>query len=159
MIKSKLVVTVALTLIAGFVLTRSDSDVKGIPDRDLGLGQSSVFEVSSPDLVAGNDSAPGEHAPIARFQPEAPPLVPHGVTDWLPITLDSNSCIDCHQVDVKEEGEPTPIPPSHFIDLRRQPDQMGDSVVGSRWNCIACHVSVSDAPLLVENEFEIPGDP
>jgi cytochrome c-type protein NapB len=125
---------------------------KSTPDRNLGLSRTSVFEVPAPPLYQDEASAPGEKPLPKRINRESPPIIPHGVSDCLPITRDSNLCIDCHALPgPKKKGEATPIPASHFLDLRRAPEAMGKQVAGSRYVCISCHLSRTDAPPMVVN--------
>jgi len=110
-------------------------------------------EVVAPPVVKENDSAPGERRVRPRPFPGAAPVVPHGTADFLPITRDQNACVDCHAVAEKKKGEATPIPASHYIDLRNAPGQRRDEVVGARWNCTACHVPQHDVAPLVKSAF------
>lgn len=126
------------------------------PDRDLSLSKTSVFEIPEPAAEQKNTSEPGEHAAVPADFPEQPPLVPHGINDWMPITLTENQCIDCHGVEEKVEGEATPIPRSHYVDLRNAPDKVTDAVVGARYNCVTCHTAPGSNAPLVGNSF-VPG--
>ena len=125
----------------------------GMPDRVLGLSRVSVFDVPAPPPVKQNDSAPGELPVLPRPYALAPPRIPHGIDGFLPITRAQNSCLDCHEVKEKKKGEPTPIPPSHYRDLRRAPGLVGEKVSGARWVCTACHVPRTEAEPLVESQF------
>ena len=126
-----------------------------VKDRDLGLSKTSVFEVPAPPAWTAEDSAPGEKTPPPpRLGTQIPPVVPHGVADLLPITREQSACLDCHQhAGPKVAGEPTPLPRSHYVDLRRAPDQVGEKVAGARWICTACHVARTDAPPLVGSRY------
>ena len=124
-----------------------------IADASLGLAPGSVFDVLSPPVVKRNESAPGELPPPARPYATAPPRIPHGADDFLPITPKQNACLDCHGVKDKKAGEPTPIPASHYTDYRNAPDRVDTRVVGARYVCVSCHVATTDAPNLVENRF------
>jgi len=124
-----------------------------VPDRELGLSKMSVFETPSPPAVVENSSAPGERPVLPRVYPGAPPSIPHGVADLLPITREQNMCLACHQLEEKEEGLPTPIPKSHYVDLRNAEAQPRDTVAGARYICVTCHVAPTDAPQLVGNVF------
>jgi len=146
----KLALTILPVLVAAGVATAAP---KGIPDEELGLSKTSVFETAVPPVVKENASAPGDRPVRPRAFPGAPPVVPHGVSDFLPITKGSNSCVDCHAVAKKVKGEPTPIPASHYTDLRNAPGKRGDTVVGARWNCTACHVPQEDVAPLVKSPF------
>jgi cytochrome c-type protein NapB len=103
--------------------------------------------------VKENDSAPGDRPVRPRPYPGAAPAIPHGVSDFLPITKDQNACVDCHAVAQKKKGEPTPIPSSHFVDLRNAPEKRQEKVAGARWVCTACHVSQQDVAPLVKSPF------
>jgi cytochrome c-type protein NapB len=69
-----------------------------IADSDLGLSKGSVFDVPTPPAVKANESNPGEAPLLPRTYVIAPPRVPHGVADFLPITKKQNACLDCHAV-------------------------------------------------------------
>jgi cytochrome c-type protein NapB len=128
---------------------------RGTPDRDLGLAKGSVFEVPSPPAYHAEDSAPGEKPRPPRISRENPPVIPHGIADFLPITREENGCLACHDIPgPKKKGEPTPIPASHRVDLRRAPGRVGEKVYGARWVCISCHVPRSDAKPLVKNGYQ-----
>ena len=124
-----------------------------VPDASLGLAKGSVFDVPSPPRWAQNESAPGELQPLGRAHAASPPRVPHGVADFLPITAKQNSCVDCHEVKEKVKGQPTPLPASHYEDLRDAPGVAGKEVAGARWVCTACHAPRTDAPPLVKSAF------
>jgi cytochrome c-type protein NapB len=124
-----------------------------VPDSALGLSRASVFDVPAPPLVKENDSAPGELPPPPRPYALSPPRIPHGISDFLPITAKANACVDCHSVAEKEKGQPTPLPASHYTDYRNAPGKRGEKVAGARWVCTACHVPITDAKPLVANGF------
>jgi nitrate reductase cytochrome c-type subunit len=125
-----------------------------VPDRELGLSRTSVFDVPSPPAWKAEASAPGERPPLARPNKEAPPVIPHATADFLPITPTQNLCVDCHAIDgPKKKGEPTPVPASHYVDLRQVPARKGEKVAGARWVCISCHVGRTDAPPAVRSTF------
>lgn len=144
-----------LGLVAAGFLGAQDAkeSPEAIPDKDLGLSKSSVFEVPSPEAVALETSDPGEEPVLSRPHAEAPPLVPHGVRDYLPITREDNLCIECHLANEAGESVGKPIPASHLTDWRNSPAEVGRSVVGARHVCVSCHVAQADNPLLVENAF------
>lgn len=155
--RSALLAAALLALAAAFTAAQTAQKEApapaAIPDRDLGLSKTSVSDVPSPPPVADNETAPGEEPALPRAYPGAPPRIPHGIASLLPITRTDNFCIDCHLIDEKVEGGPTPIPTSHKIDLRNAPGKVGEGVVGARWFCVSCHVPVTGAPPLVGNSF------
>ena len=124
-----------------------------IADAELGLSKGSVFDVPTPPAVKANESNPGEGPPLPRPYVIAPPRVPHAVGDFLPITQKQNACLDCHAVKEKKQGDPTPIPPSHYTDYRNAPDRVGGQVAGARYVCVSCHAATTGAPNLVGNRF------
>lgn len=126
---------------------------KAIPDDQISLYPGSVFEVPVPAPVMDDENEPGE-VPLPPRHRELPPVIPHEVLSFLPLTRSSNACIDCHQVDEKVEGEPTPIPQSHFVDWRNAPDKVGSTVSGARYNCVQCHVAPTAAKPLVDNRMQ-----
>jgi cytochrome c-type protein NapB len=133
---------------------KASSQEEGLSPKELGLSKTNLDETPVPDAVVPNTTAPGEKPVMPRIYPGSPPLVPHGIADFLPITQQQNLCIDCHQVKEKVAGEPTPIPRSHYIDLRHAPDAVQDHVVGARFRCVACHVPQTVAPPLIMNDFD-----
>ncbi|MFL5303480.1 MAG: nitrate reductase cytochrome c-type subunit [Anaeromyxobacteraceae bacterium] len=138
---------------AGGKLAGEQRAAAPVPDHALGLSKTSVFEVPAPPAVKANDAAPGEVPPPPRPYALAPPRIPHGIGDFLPITAKANACADCHAVAEKEKGGATPLPASHYTDYRNAPDKRGDKVAGARWVCTACHVPLTDAKPLVVNAF------
>jgi len=135
-------------------LLASKPQAKPVPDRNLGLSHTSVFEVPAPPAYQDEASAPGEKALPRRINREYPPVIPHSIADCTPITRSSNLCMDCHAVPgPKKKGEATPIPASHFLDFRRAPETKGAQVSGARYVCISCHVPRTDAPPLVGSRY------
>ncbi len=99
---------------------------------------------------SGDD--PGDSQLLERSFENAPPIIPHSLTDFLPITRTRNDCQDCHHPDMAEDFEATPMPPTHFYDYRRD-RQLGDANPAN-YNCTQCHVPKADAPELVGNTFQ-----
>ena len=126
-----------------------------VSERDIGLAKGSVFDVLVPPVAATNTADPGDAPPVAPAFDLAPARVPHAVADFMPISRDDNWCVDCHLTDwtAPQEGEATPIPSSHYMDLRNGDHEIGDTLIGARWVCVSCHVPVTDAPPLVANTF------
>jgi cytochrome c-type protein NapB len=128
-----------------------------IDDKDMGLSKGSVFDVPVPPAW---DYAPTQ-GPMPRYFPDAPPMVPHAIGAYENITASSNLCIGCHKQPDKigqkvAAGAPTPMPASHYTDLRNSPGEVGKEVDGSRYKCTLCHQAQADAKPLVENTFKRP---
>jgi cytochrome c-type protein NapB len=143
-------VLIALSVVAALALTRGES---GIRDTELGLSKTSVFDTPVPEVTRANLSEPGDRPTVPAGFPQQPVLIPHGVGEFLPITMTENQCLECHAVEEKEEGEPTPVPQSHYVDLRNAPGVVRDEVAGSRYICVSCHVSPGENAPLVGNMF------
>jgi cytochrome c-type protein NapB len=145
------ILSLIVVLAVGCASSMTTPAAAPVPDSALGLAKGSVFDVPAPPPVKDNDSGPGERPRLPRPYVIAPPRVPHGVSDFLPITRTQNACLDCHAVKAGKPGEPTPLPPSHFTDYRNAPDRAGSQLAGARHVCLSCHVATTDAPSLVEN--------
>jgi cytochrome c-type protein NapB len=131
----------------------ADAAPASVADASLGLVKGSVFDVPTPPPLADNATAPGEVPVLPRPYSMAPPRTPHGTADFLPITPKENACLDCHGVTEKKAGEPTPIPGTHYVDMRHAPGQVNGRLSGARYVCVACHAGRTDAPDLMENRF------
>lgn len=117
----------------------------GIPAERIGLVPMDVLAVPVPDAVRNDQSQPGERPGLPRWNDQAPPVIPHGIADFVPITAAENACVMCHAVAEAAEGDPTPIPDSHYRDLRNAPEVRRETIAGSRYVCTSCHVPLTDA--------------
>jgi cytochrome c-type protein NapB len=99
------------------------------------------------------ETAPGESKNLERAYPGAPPQVPHEMESMLPITGESNDCLECHLPENATEKKDVPTPKSHFerpIVGESKPGEAMVTVVkgyekqkellGSRYHCNMCHV-------------------
>lgn len=149
-----MIMAFVVTLVSCAGATRTGtSGEPAISDEKVGLSRDSVFDTPTPDPVVPIVSDPGEQAVVPAAFYGSPPVIPHTVTDFVPITTDFNMCVECHALDEAGEGDPTPIPESHYTDLRNDPGKVTSDVVGARYKCTACHAPQTDAPPLVENRF------
>ncbi|KAB2966811.1 MAG: hypothetical protein F9K18_05080 [Thermoanaerobaculia bacterium] len=121
-----------------------------ISDRDLSLYPGSVFEAPEPPGFRQNGSDPGDNELLPRAYPLAPPRIPHGIADFLPITRAAHACLDCHAAEGDDDDVPR-LPASHRTDLRHAPERAGPALAGARRDCLACHVPTSDAKPLRAN--------
>lgn len=132
-----------------------------IEDSSLGLDKSSVFETPSPEPFNYSTSPPGSGEALPSVQVGAPPQIPHSIDTFLPLTSESNQCMVCHDkpdlIGQQIKGVPTPMPRSHYTDLRRAPEKVTKKMIGSRFVCTQCHTPQADVPPLVENTSESPG--
>lgn len=150
-------------LVAGLFLLVAASvqaapDTKSIGPDSMGLCKLSVFDTPNPRVYQYKCAEAGQNKLLPRAYLNAPPQIPHDISDFLPITADNNLCIACHAAPdnwgkPRVAGTATPIPPSHYTDLRRDRNKVTDHLIGARFNCNQCHVAQVDAEPLVENSF------
>lgn len=116
---------------------------------------------------------PGESKKLDRAFHGAPPQVSHEMESMLPITRESNDCLECHLPENATEKKDIPTPKSHFqrpIIGEGKPGEAMATVVkgyekqeellGSRYNCNMCHLqqatSLKALPAMPKTEA-VPG--
>ncbi len=101
-----------------------------------------------PGMPAYATGEPGETTLLQRPNQTPPPLIPHAV-DGLVIIRSTNDCLDCHlDGDEIDEGHvATRVPFSHFVN-EYSGDKKVNTVVGTRYQCLQCHVPQTGAELL-----------
>lgn len=127
-----------------------------VDETSIGLGEDAVFNDPSPETFDYPTTKAGESDRIAKSYHTAPPLVPHALAKYLPITMENNECMECHDkpklIDRKYvKGKKLAMPQDHYGGFNGKGDK--DEVSGARYTCTQCHVSASNAPPLVENTF------
>jgi len=118
--------------------------VVSTPDSEIGLAPGTAFEQPPQAPIAFNRVDPGESELRARPNAEFPPVIPHSVEEFGPITMTENPCLDCHNADVAEDMGAVAVPASHRMDLRNSPGEYGDEVTGARLVCTSCHVEMTE---------------
>jgi len=101
----------------------------------------------------------------------APPLIPHSIIDFVPITTNSNLCLNCHTPKNAKDIGATSIPGTHFTNYRpglikenglvkvdaKQNEvvaiSLGENLDMARYNCTECHVPQAKVEVDVENYF------
>lgn len=129
----------------------------GIDELNMGLSKTSVFETPTPEPFVYPKTKAGRSEALPRAYPGIPPQIPHKVDSYLPITIDNNQCLECHDkpnLIGKKDTRKSPMSRDHYVDLRGSSDEMQGEVVGARFNCTQCHVPQSGAPALVGNTFQ-----
>ena len=115
----------------------------------------------------------GASTKIKRAFQDAPPMIPHDTEGMLPIQKENNQCVSCHMPEVAASMGATPIPPSHFLNMRpsnkivngtfkKEVDNLKNEVsikkssdmYQGRFNCTQCHAPQSNAKLITENKFQ-----
>ncbi len=149
--------------------------VASISEESLGLRKTDIYQEddTTAEKTEYRGAQPGTSTKIKRAYQDAPPMIPHDVKDFLPITRTNNACVGCHAPDIAPAMGATPIPPSHFLDMR--PRHICDGVKfkksidntknetdvkrlthlsQARFNCSQCHAPQSQGNPSVENLFE-----
>lgn len=137
-----------LAALMALVATGAFAQGKTVSEREIGLSKTDAFETPVPQpytLDAGQLRA----APLGT-----PPMIPHAVESFLPITATQNNCLMCHalasEVGKKlAKGQPQPIPASH---LGKAAD--GKPVLkGTQYDCMLCHAPQANVkPLIGERK-------
>jgi len=147
-----------------------------ISEESLGLRKTDIYVEQNETYghkAAYSTTYAGSGNKIKRAFQDAPPMIPHDTEGMLPITIDNNQCIGCHMPEVAESMGATPVPSSHFLDMRpkhnydgelftKAVDNMknevsikkGDKLSGARFNCSKCHAPQSGDDVSVKNTFE-----
>ena len=138
----------------------------GIDENSLGLDKGSVFDTPVPPKYESHGAPPGAGNQLTqRSYPTAPPLIPHSIDGFTPITLKNNMCMSCHNTPDKigkprAQGQPVPIPASHYeTGAYGKPGaglstvKHGDKVSTARYVCTQCHRPQTNAQPLVESTF------
>lgn len=146
-----------------------------ISEESLGLRKSDLYTEKDTvgDKTNYSKADAGSGVKIQRAFQDAPPMIPHNVEGLLPITINNNQCVSCHMPEVATDMGATPIPSSHFLDMRpvhkfdgktftKSVDTLKnetsikkiDKLAGARFNCTQCHAPQSQGDLVVENTFE-----
>ena len=84
-----------------------------------------------------------------RNYPEQPPLIPHKI-DGYQIDSNANQCLQCHARAATGVSQAPMVSITHFMNRE---NQFLASVTPRRYFCTQCHVTQTDARLLVENDF------
>ncbi|MFN6960943.1 MAG: nitrate reductase cytochrome c-type subunit [Rhodocyclaceae bacterium] len=108
----------------------------------------------APEIKTYAAKVPGVGQPrlIERTFIGQPPLVPHTVEKYLPITVEENACLECHITDELRGQKVPKIGQSHFSKTRKKKDG-SPAVEMTRFQCDTCHVPQVDAKPLVDNKF------
>jgi len=148
---------------------------KIITEASLGLRKTTIYaeNTTAAAKTEYTKDAPGTSTLHDRAYQDAPPMIPHSVEGFLPVTINNNACIGCHAPEIASAMSATAIPKSHFIDFRPKHNYDGKTftksvnnmknetsvkpvskLVGARFNCTQCHAPQSNGNLAVESTFE-----
>jgi cytochrome c-type protein NapB len=151
----KTISLLAIASLAAIITTACATTSNNAALDELNKGPS-VFETQTPTLYTYSDTKPGYNDRLEKSWDELPPSVPHRTEEFLPVVIEDNQCLDCHDVP-KYIGKPlntdrtvknkSPMSEEHYAsnDL--------EEISGARFNCTQCHVPLSNAPALVESTY------
>ncbi|MDP1524647.1 MAG: nitrate reductase cytochrome c-type subunit [Rhodocyclaceae bacterium] len=115
-------------------------------------------DVSAPDRAPAiknySEKMPGVGQPtlIARTFIGQPPMVPHTIEKYVPLTADENACLECHITDELRGQKVPKMGESHLSKTFKRTDGK-PAVEMSRFQCDSCHVPQVDAKELVDSKF------
>lgn len=128
---------------------------QAVRDVDMGLRKTPLESEEATKLQAFkySDKAPGESEVFERAYENAPPMIPHDIEGMTDFTQSSNTCLDCHSVEVAKDMGATPVPKSHMYDLRHA-RAIEAGISDSRWNCTQCHAPQANLNPAIKNNFK-----
>lgn len=164
---------VAACLLISGVYAASNANA-GIDEKDLGMRKAEVYteDTAAPDGTNYHKEAPGTSKKIERAYVNAPPMIPHDISDLGEIDKNNNACLGCHMPDVAKDMGATPIPKTHFTNFRPHVESDADDNFKSesndqiikkdlhgqlwqgRYNCTQCHAPQTQGKLRVESKFK-----
>ena len=146
--KKTLIGVTLAALLAGFIGCNSTSQLVSM--RGDGVDRPDHAPVSK--SYSEKTPGVGDQHLITRTFLTQPPLVPHAIEKYVPITYDDNGCLECHITDELRGKKLPKMGASHFS--KTALDEDGNPVVEmSRYQCDTCHVPQVDAKPLVDNVF------
>ena len=128
-----------------------------IDQLNIGIGEDNVFSDATPTAFAYPDIKAGKSTMIPLAYSTVPPLISHSIEKYLPITMETNDCTDCHDRQNKigktehRTGKKIPMPNSHYGGFKGEGDK--EEISGARYTCTQCHVPQSGAKPLIENTY------
>ena len=147
-----------LTIAAVALLATASVWSDGVSDADIGLSKTSVFNTPAPDTFAYSDTKARRSKALPRAFPGAPPQVPHEMESMLPITLEDNRCLECHDrpdmIGATDVKGGKPMSKDHYGATGMANDTKGWRMSGARYSCNQCHVPQAGVTPLVKNTFE-----
>ncbi len=108
-------------------------------------GDTPIDKTTEPDI----DKIERDRLPIPRSSDQEPPLIPHSVRGYQ-ITKNFNKCMDCHAGSKARESGATKVSATHSKDATGH--ELAN-ISPRRYVCTSCHITQTDAKLLVGNTF------
>jgi len=165
--------TILALLFAG--CNSNKQNEKFIPDEKIDMSDDLIMSDESvlTDMPEYSKIRGGESEKIQRSFENAPPLIPHRVGGFLPITADDNRCLLCHMPDKAAEFNATPLPKTHFtsyrpkivyrdgkyiVDANQEENEIVETDLdhfnAAMFNCSQCHVPQAEVTVEIPNTFD-----
>ena len=172
-------VTAATLFVVGCSTTQTYSE------ESLGLRKTNLYTEGAEttgDMTKYGKASAGKSKTITRAFQDAPPMIPHDVSQYGEITIKNNACVGCHAPEVAPSMGALPYPKSHMTDFRPKTGIASDGritkdgvgvdntsnanlrdisikstagrLAGARFNCSQCHAPQSNATDAPANTFE-----
>lgn len=145
-----------------------------LSESQIGMRTTDIYSENNttPDGTHYHTETPGTSKRFQRAYENAPPMIPHDISDLGEIDKNNNACLGCHMPDVAKDVGATPIPKTHFTNFRPlvSVDASGnfqsesnnkiikrdlkDQLYEGRYNCTQCHAPQSEGNLRVKNDFK-----
>jgi len=172
-----LTITAAI-FVSGCTMNKNANEIVSneiVTESSLGLRKTTIYAENTTvsDKTEYVKDAPGTSTLFDRAYQDAPPMIPHDIEGFVPITIDNNSCVGCHDPAVAPSMGATALPKSHYMDFRpkhnfdgktftKSIDNMKNEtsvkkievLAGARYNCTQCHAPQSNGNLAVESTFK-----
>jgi len=125
------------------------------------------------EMPTYSTSEAGAATNFERAFENAPPMIPHKTTSFVPITMNNNLCLSCHIPENAKKIGATSMPETHFINFRPEliqenglyqvdanenkneivSQKLGAELNMARYNCTQCHASQANVTVDIENYF------
>jgi len=168
-----LVIICLLALIVMIGCQDNSQENRWMADEDIAMSSDALLTDESPlgDMPVYIDTEEDKSESFIRAFENAPPMIPHKTRGLVPITLESNKCVQCHMPDKSDQIGSTPLPRSHFTAYRPaivkkdgliQSDAEANEVImkdlegklsGAMFNCTMCHASQAIVSIDIANLF------
>lgn len=139
--------------------------------KSLGYAELMTDSTTLANMPVYSTTDAGVSTNIERAFENAPPMIPHKINMFIPITTTSNLCFSCHKPENAKNIGATPMPNTHFTNYRPEmieeegiyintveanevvQKEMGEELNLARYNCTQCHAPQADVTIDIENYF------
>jgi len=125
-------------------------EVTGVRKADLNKGSQNLSHLEYNEADPMN---PKTVKPFKKSYFTAPPMIPHSIKKFVPITAKNNNCLNCHLPKMAKIMGIKSMPKSHFIDNFEGGKHI-QRVAGSRYFCTTCHAPQAKLDPVIQNKFE-----